>query len=273
MAKFKALISSPNKTKPGLFFDSSKYKVIVQSIESFADDPEDNDYDPETELMDVDEVEDESDNDDENETHFNVKTFEEVLRSAKGTKTNHLMAAIEEFVEKEKTSFLKVLCFLGQRKFYKMKGKRKLATLFKNIAEKEEKFLEPNELTINEAVAAKQTLNLSYRGYDNMKKIFKGKVIMPTPKKVSAAENALTPKATPYLDGVKYDLKECLSRTIERTFGVLQLEVSFSKAKVSYVISTRESKIPIFFPILVFGTEILIPVFSIHEKMSNFPSK
>ena len=231
MARYKAMISSPSKTKTGVFFDSSKYKVIVQSIDSFADDPEDIDYDPENEQMDVDEAEDESD-DDENEIHFNVKSFEAVLRSAKGKKTNHLMAAIDEFVEKEKTSFLKVLCFLGQRKFYNMKGKRKLATIFMNIAEKEEKFLEPNQLTINEAVAAKQTLNLSHRGYDNMKKIFKGKLIMPTPKKVSAAENALTPKAIPYLDGVKYDLKDCLSRTVERIFGVLQLKVSLNLVEI-----------------------------------------
>ena len=65
-----------------------------------------------------------------------------------------------------------------------------------------------------------------------MKKIFKGKVIMPTTKKVSAAENALTPKATPYLDGVKYDLKDCLSRTVERIFGVLQLKVSLNLVEI-----------------------------------------
>ena len=217
MTKFKSLISSPTKTKTGIFFDSTKYNVIVQSVEPPTE--EGKTYQPSEDAMEVDQ-----DDSDDDEDHFNVKAFEEVLRNQQSVKTNHLMEAIQLFVEKEHTSFLQVLCFLGQRHFYKIKGQRKLAAVFKNLAEKGENYFEPNEITINQAVAAKQALNLSRRGYGTMKKLFAGKVTMPSSDKVSQQENALTPKATPYLDGVKYDLKECLSRTVERIFGILHLE-------------------------------------------------
>ena len=217
------MLTSPTKT--ATFFDSSKFKLITKSIDIPNENQLSDDEFDEFACgpMEVDEPEDHEISDEEAERE--LKAFEEICNTQKGRRTDHLMQAIDAFVEKEEgTNFLEVICFLAQRKFYKMKGKRKLATVFKNIAEMKENYLEPNEIDINKAMAMKQTLKLSCLSYDHMRKMLKNKVIMPNSRRVSEAENALTPTPVPYMNGMKYDLTECMTKTIQRTFDSMKMK-------------------------------------------------
>ena len=230
------MLTSP--TKKSTFFDSTKFESITKSIsfptEHELSDDEFDEFAPGP--MEVDTI------DDDEEDQKNKKLFDEVVRSGKGAKTDHLMKALYAFVEEEKTSFLDLICFLAQRHFYMKKGQRKLATVFKNISEKKEKYLEPNEVNIDEAMTLKQHLRLSCKSYDHMRKMLKNKVVMPNSAHVSDAEKALTPTPIPYMEGMKYDLTECMTKTIQRTFDSMEMKPEdvpkgklFSKAILSFL--------------------------------------
>ena len=233
------MLKSP--TKAATFFDSTKFDAVVKSIDFPIDEPENDELEVERMIMsqdelsddDFDEITNEIDEDYEMEVEEPddhtikeemTKPFNNVSPACKGRKVQHLVDAIDAFANEENTTFLKVICFMAQRRCYKTKGQRKLSKVFSGIAEKGEEYIAPNEVSVDQAIAIKQTLQLSFIKYDSLVKMLKSKLVMPHSHKVSDKENSMTPKAIPYLDGVKYDLKECFTDSVKTIFDVKKMK-------------------------------------------------
>ena len=221
----------------GTFFDSSKYEYIVSRIRA----PDDNDtttnYEPSKESQEIMETE-------QNEKprpkqdlrgRFNKRMFREVKRTQQRKKTDELMAMVKAFVKKEDDDFIQTICFLAQRYCHTTPGKRPLIPVFKQIAKDQEKYTQPNSMSLFEALALKQTLDQSLRAYHRMRLFCQEKLVMPIRDKISDFAKSLTPVAHPFMDGAKYNLKDCLTMTIKDILDVLKIKSDDVPVTVTFI--------------------------------------
>ena len=226
-AAFRRMLDDPNRN--GLFFDSSKYELIIHTIITTDDQAQtDDDFN-----MEVEEI--------ETKTKislrgtFNRKAFNAVKNDQKRQKTNHLMLAINDFANKETTTFIKVLCYLGARHCHTAKNKRTLVALFKQIGEEEEKFNHPKKISLHEALAIKHSLNQSKRAYHVMRNFFQDKVQMPEKNILAKFATSLTPTAHSFMNGARYDLKDCLVLTIKDVFDILNIKHDETPKAITFI--------------------------------------
>ena len=149
------------------------------------------------------------------------KKYEEVSQRYQRTKTDPLLAIIEAFAESEDTTFLKMICDTAHRYFFNQKkgNNRAIASVFKGLAEKGEKFYEHIGMTKEKASCLKTTLGLSEREYDILVDFLLGHTHLPCSDVISTFVNTMVPVAEPILDGFKYKLKESLEMDLVNIFN------------------------------------------------------
>jgi hypothetical protein len=145
--------------------------------------------------------------------------YDQLKKRQKRSRTNGLLKTLEDFCEEEGASFNTLLAYLLQRHNYQ-EGKTFEAKMYQMIADGKNPFEELEKMSQDETLYLCDRLQLSRREYDELRAIFKSRIDLWSPYHLKQKVNELMPTLEPFMKGVKANLKEALTKTIQRTLEI-----------------------------------------------------